>query len=172
MSRLKYYLVNAKTDVRIAELNDGSRIDVSNLPDQSLTIDVVVTSSGVKSVRLNFDNGAQNKVESLTPYALYGDDSGNFAGDTWSAGNHTFEATFYSKQSAGGTVLGSEKIAFAVEDTSDGSAGSGTGSGTGSGSGSGSGDEGEGRYFLVDAASDKDIAELSNGLQVELSNAQ
>jgi PKD repeat protein len=116
-------LLNADNDQPIAGFNpltNGAVIDLTQTPSRNLTVQVVPNSS-IGSVKMDL-TGAQSRtqIESVAPYGLFGDTSGNF--NPWSpaivVGTYTLTSTLYSAKSAAGTVLGTQTITFTVIDSS------------------------------------------------------
>ncbi len=115
MSVTQFVLVNAETEQDIAVLNDGSEINFANLPTKKLNIRADVTGS-VGSVRFGLDGKSNYRTENVAPYALAGDNSGNYNSWTPSLGSHTVTATPYSSSNAGGTAGVAKTITFIVSE--------------------------------------------------------
>jgi hypothetical protein len=92
-------------------------------------------------VRFNLDNGKLIHNENIEPYALCGNTGLDFDGGMFSVGSHVLTVTPFSGTNASGTAGGSLTIHFTVV-----SAGPGIASLT-----------------LVDADTDKDLFQLTNG---------
>ena len=70
--------------------------------------------SGVGSVFFNYDNGALNHVENMSPYALASDSSGVYNSWTPSVGTHILKVTAYSGSDQTGTAGASFTVQFSV----------------------------------------------------------
>ncbi|SOD80271.1 choice-of-anchor Q domain-containing protein [Spirosoma fluviale] len=109
------YLINADTDQPIQELTDGQQLDLSKLPTKNLAIQAVTEPAVVGSVVFALSGReSRQQVETIAPYALFGDNQGDFLSWTPSLGSYTLKATPYS--SVGGTgVAGTPlSISFTV----------------------------------------------------------
>ena len=97
-------LINATTDQVIASLQNGDSFNLSDIGDK-LNVQAIVSGGTAGSVRMS-SSGPVNitKTENIAPYAMFGDASGNFNEQTFTAGSYTFEATPYSGSSASGTA--------------------------------------------------------------------
>jgi len=87
---LSFTLVNADTDQDLSVLTDGSVINLSILPSQNLNVRANV-GSGVSSVQFSL-NGQVIRTELAAPYALAGDQNGDYDPWTPAIGNHTLLA--------------------------------------------------------------------------------
>jgi hypothetical protein len=98
-------LINADTDQPIAghETITASRtIDLASLPTRNLSIRAN-TNDGVRSVKFQV-TGLSTKVENIKPFALLGDNNGDYNAWTPSAGNYAVTLTGYSATGASGTA--------------------------------------------------------------------
>jgi hypothetical protein len=95
------------------DLTDGEVLALDDLDDGPVTM--VATPSGkVGSVKLDLV-GVNQQVENTAPYALFGDDGGEFyPGRTLDAGDYEIVLTAYSGSGGGGSVLGSDTISFSI----------------------------------------------------------
>ena len=75
-----FTLINADTDRPVAGFDPMPAGTVINLKKTgaNLTIRANVTGAGVKGVRFNLDNGKVTHTERVPPYALFGDNNGNY----------------------------------------------------------------------------------------------
>ena len=98
-----FTLVDANTDQDLMEISPGETINLQTLASNSLNIRAN-TSGNVGSVQLVL-SGTLNQVqtENVAPYALYGDNAGNYAGQVFVPGNYNISATPYSASNMGGT---------------------------------------------------------------------
>lgn len=142
-----YTLVDATTSQDIRTLNDGDVIDLSAIAGKSINIRANTTPSTVGSVAFEL-NGNPARVETGTPYSLYGDLNGTYNGWTPNVGSYTLKATPYSSGNAtgiGGTPL---TIKFSVVDPSAGISPI--------------------TFTLVNSTTDLDIGPLNNGDVINL----
>lgn len=98
-------LVNASTGQPIAgheNITASKTIDFASLPTRNLSIRAN-TASGVKSVRFSLP-GVTNRVESIKPFSLLGDNNGTYTPWTPSAGSYALTTTGYSGTGATGTA--------------------------------------------------------------------
>ncbi len=112
-------LMDANSDLRVADLTDGVTLDAMLLGNDALSIEYVTDSIDFASVKFDFQNGQVTQVESIEPYALFGDWNGDLAPSTIGAlfpeaGVYEVDLTFYSEKYGKGTVLGTESISFTV----------------------------------------------------------
>ncbi|MEL6233041.1 MAG: SdrD B-like domain-containing protein [Pseudomonadota bacterium] len=105
------YLVNADTDTRLGEITDEGTVNLSDLNGGSFALEAE-TSAPVGSVRFTY--GSHVRVESVAPYALFGDADGDFAGQVLSAGAKSVTVEMFSGSGATGTLLGTTEIDFTV----------------------------------------------------------
>ncbi len=114
---VNFTLINADTDQSVPGyevLNDGAVIDSASVPTTRLNIRANTSPAKVGSVRFGFDGNANAHIESGTPYALFGDTSGNYIPGTLSVGAHTLSGTPYTGSAASGTAGTRLTISFTV----------------------------------------------------------
>jgi len=118
-------LWDASTDTKVATITEGALLDASLLGDYDLTVVVTAAAGGyldgqIGSVTLDFDNGEYHRIESVSPYALFGDSSGDYysAGVDLlgSGGSHEISLDFHTLSGGGGGLLGSLDLQFTVGD--------------------------------------------------------
>lgn len=104
-------LVNAETNQDIMTLTNGAVINLNNLPTKKLNIRAD-TEGDIGSVRFT---GSESRTENVAPYALKGDNNGNY--DDWrpNSGSYTITATPYENQKAGGTAGTAVTVSFTVQ---------------------------------------------------------
>lgn len=107
-----FTLVNASTDVDMVQLFDGDTIHLTTT-GSSLNIRVETSPSTVGSVVFELD-GSNVQTESVAPYALFGDNSGDYNSGSFTTGWHTLKATPYTSSSASGTPGTSKEINFFI----------------------------------------------------------
>jgi hypothetical protein len=110
-----FTLINANTDLDIGPLTNGMTVRLGTV-GTALNVRANPQVSGVKSVVFFYD-GVKFRTESSAPYALAGDNSGNYNSWTPSLGTHTLTATSYSGTGGTGTVLDNTSISFTVTQT-------------------------------------------------------
>jgi CubicO group peptidase (beta-lactamase class C family) len=98
-------LVNADTDQPIVTMTSGMTITLANLPTRNLNVRAVTSPPIVGSVRFALDGNSNYRTETGAPYALAGDDGGNYRAWTPALGAHTLKATPYSGTGTAGTSL-------------------------------------------------------------------
>ncbi|VGO16669.1 hypothetical protein PDESU_05260 [Pontiella desulfatans] len=114
-------LINADTDLPMAgydPLVDGTSIDLASLPTRNLNIRANTDPDPVGSVVLNL-SGAEThtQTETVQPYALKGDTSGDYDAWTPSVGSYSLTATPYTGSGASGTAGIALTIHFSVTDS-------------------------------------------------------
>jgi hypothetical protein len=103
MSVAKFVLIDADSNKPIESfdpLNDGATVALSKLPARNLNIRAVTRPGEIGSVRFTFDG--QSKTESTAPYALAGDNSGNYNAMAIQPGSHTLTAVPYREANGRG----------------------------------------------------------------------
>lgn len=109
-----FTLVNASTDQDIRTLNDK---DVISLVSDGTNFNIRANTSPVTigSVVFNLSgNQIKNQTESTAPYALFGDNSGNYNNWSPAVGSYTLKATPYSGSGGTGTAGTALTITFSV----------------------------------------------------------
>jgi hypothetical protein len=115
---VELWLIDSVTDERILKLSSGSLIDPSVLSSGQHNIEAAVDPAlGVGSVRFLF--GGTTRVENVAPYALFGDQNGDFAGQPVPDGPQTITVEVFSGSNASGKKLADLIQSF--EFTADGS---------------------------------------------------
>jgi CubicO group peptidase (beta-lactamase class C family) len=108
-------LMNADTDQPIIALSNGATITLASLSTRNLNVRAETSPSTVGSVRFALDANTNYRTETAAPYALAGDDSGDYRPWTPSVGSHTLKATPYTGASAGGAAGTSLTVKFTVK---------------------------------------------------------
>ena len=111
-----FNLINADTNQVISQLSNGSVIDLRIVPTRNLNIQAV-TSNRVGSVVMNLNGGV--RTENGAPYAIAGDDNGNYVGWTPSQGAYTMSATPYELANAQGIMGSGSTVTFSVVDVEE-----------------------------------------------------
>jgi hypothetical protein len=108
-------LINADTDQPILTLTNGTTITLASLPTRNLNVRAVTSPSTIGSVRFGLDANSNYRMETSAPYALAGDDNGNYRAWTPSVGAHTLKATPYAGTNGSGTVGSTVTVGFTVK---------------------------------------------------------
>lgn len=108
-----FTLINATTDQPIRNLVSGDVINIAAI--KNLNIRANTNPLKVGSVKFNL-SGKQikNSTENTAPYALFGDNNGNYNSWTPAIGSYTLSATPYSGASGSGTASTPLTISFSV----------------------------------------------------------
>ena len=113
-----YDLINSVTDLPVAVLSDGDRIDLS-VQGRQLNIQAVPDGSlgPVGSVR--FSSPGWGIVESTAPYAYRRDTAGDYHNWEPAPGPLTITVRYYSASGGGGTLLGTDVLSLEVVEAGD-----------------------------------------------------
>lgn len=107
-----YFFADTATDETLFEIQDGDAIAASSLSDRQLSIYALAEDEfeiGRATVSLN---GSTPRTERVSPYALFGDNDGDFLGGrAFEPGEYTFSATYFAP---GGAAIASESVQFSV----------------------------------------------------------
>lgn len=91
-----FVLVDPITDEDVKTINENEVINLAYLSSKNLNVRANTNPVVVEKVSFNLDNGAHTRNETTSPYALFGDTSGNYyATNTLALGRHTLKATPY-----------------------------------------------------------------------------
>lgn len=114
-SGITFTLINAATNQAIQTLNEGNVLNLATLPSTKLNIQANTTPATVGSVVFNL-SGAQTRkqIETIAPYALFGDVNGKYNAWTPALGYYALKATPYSASGGGGTASTSLTLNFSV----------------------------------------------------------
>jgi len=103
LSVVSYNLIDADNDVVIRSLSDGDIVDINTLPTLNLNIEAVTTED-VESVQLSLTGPTTNlRTENVAPFALFGDNSGDFFIANFELGNYSITARPFSSNALSGT---------------------------------------------------------------------
>ncbi|WKN44573.1 esterase-like activity of phytase family protein [Tunicatimonas pelagia] len=111
-----FTLVNADTDEDIAPITDGIQVSVTDLPTLNLNIRADVDSETIGSVVFDFNDQMGFRTENSAPFALAGDNNGDYFGFTPPIGMHTVKATPYSEENGEGTAGKVLSVTFEILD--------------------------------------------------------
>jgi poly-gamma-glutamate capsule biosynthesis protein CapA/YwtB (metallophosphatase superfamily) len=115
LSIVGFTLINAGTDSDILTITDGLQISQSQTQGLSLNIRANTFPSVVGSVFMTLSGPVNRSVtENVAPYALFGDNNGNYNGRTLPVGNYTLTARAYSSSNRGGTAGALKTINFSI----------------------------------------------------------
>ena len=89
-------------------------ITLADLPTPRLNVRAETSPATVGSVRFALDDNSNYRTETAAPYALTGDDAGNYRPWTPSVGTHTLKATPYTGAAASGTAGKALTVTFTV----------------------------------------------------------
>ena len=111
-------LYDTTANTLIAPLESGTQIQVSDIADLDIGISASVVEEGVysevESVFLNLDNGLVIRTENAEPYALFGDNDGDYFNGGITEGEHIITFEMYSEDDLCGEMLGSVSIDFSI----------------------------------------------------------
>lgn len=114
-----FTLINADTDLPISGFDpilDNAVIKLSDLPTANLNIRANINPAVVGSVKFGLDTNSNFRLENTAPYALAGDESGNYNLWTPTLGQHTITAQPFSSGGAAGTAGTSLIRTFTIEE--------------------------------------------------------
>ena len=112
-SIMEFRLINASSDQDLGALTDNSVVDV-NAP---LSIQALTSPAQVGSVIFQLSGPvSRNQTENISPYALFGDNNGDFNGVNLTPGDYTLTATAYSSSKGTGDAGTALSINFTVVD--------------------------------------------------------
>ncbi|RAK00156.1 putative secreted protein (Por secretion system target) [Larkinella arboricola] len=117
---VSYSLINAVTNQQIKELTAGEQINLATLPTRNLNIRANTSPATVGSVVMRL-TGTQthSRTETGAPYALFGDNNGDYHNWTPKVGNYTLTGTTYSGAGGQGTAGTPYALQFTVIDRSN-----------------------------------------------------
>ena len=109
------YIADAGSDELVIEVSDDAVIDDQFANDARLTLVIDQVEAEVESVKLFA--GGRTQTENVTPYALFGDRSGDFKGGyTIDEGANEVRIVGYSEDKAKGDVVFDTTFTFFVDD--------------------------------------------------------
>ena len=112
-------LYDTDEDTLIMSLENGMEIQASEVAGKNLTISASIPENSpyfeqIESVFLNLNEGQVTRTEIIEPYAVFGDDGGDyFEGISDLQGENTIAFELYSDE-AGGEMLGSMNVNFTI----------------------------------------------------------
>ncbi|MFY0599422.1 MAG: Ig-like domain-containing protein [Cyclobacteriaceae bacterium] len=109
-----FTLMNADTNEPIQTIEDGDEFDIA---DTGTSLNIRANTSGtIGSVKFDLD-GTTQRTEGVAPYAMAGDNSGDYNVWTPSLGEHTLVATAHTDGGAGGDLIGTLSVSFTFKET-------------------------------------------------------
>ena len=123
---LTFALVDANTDVVVQGYEDLGASPEINLKDLDLTNFSLVAqvnpnhpdANSIKSVK--FESNLGDRIESITPYGLFGDRNGDYRGQVLNPGSYSVKATAYSEAGGKGETLAAADLDYSVVDAANG----------------------------------------------------
>lgn len=106
-------VVNSITDQDAIILGNGTSI--SSALAENINIRLETSLTGIGSVGFELSGTTSvNATENIAPYAIFGDQSGNYRDGEIPSGNYSLTATLYSGRSLSGSVLEAITVSFSV----------------------------------------------------------
>lgn len=109
-----FHLVDAATDADLGPIPDGATIDLASYSTTTFNIRVSTNPFPVGSVVFDYNGTPAYATESSAPYALFGDNAGNYNAWTPSPGAYTLTATAFSGSGGAGSSGSPLSIAFSI----------------------------------------------------------
>lgn len=108
------WLVNADTDADIVAMTNGATIDLQTLSTANLNVRAT-TDEAVGSVGFNLSGPSPwTQTENVGPYALFGDNSGDYLPGSFLPGQYNLTVTPFSGSNQSGTVGTPLSLSFEV----------------------------------------------------------
>ncbi|MEM6529295.1 MAG: DUF5060 domain-containing protein, partial [Chloroflexota bacterium] len=120
----RFFLVDAIANTTIGQIVDGESINLATLTNTAVNV-VAEFDSGIGSAVFQLSGQEQHfQNENVAPYALFGDNSGNYEAWYPQPGDYTLTVTGYTGTNGGGSVYqqGTINISFIEEIASAGNA--------------------------------------------------
>ncbi|MCL6275560.1 malectin domain-containing carbohydrate-binding protein, partial [Muricauda sp. 2012CJ35-5] len=104
---LSFTLMNSNDDTELFTITDGQQININSLPSTNLNVRANTVPSIVGSVSFQLSGTNSNsRTENGAPYALFGDNSGDYLIGSLPEGSYSLTATAYNGSNESGGVLG------------------------------------------------------------------
>lgn len=113
-SNITFTLVNANTNKDVGPLVQGQTVNLATIGTNKLNIRANSNFPGTSSVVFDFNNVPNFRTENVIPYALFGDDNGNYAVHHFTPGTYTVGAVPYTGINGSGTAGVGNQILFYV----------------------------------------------------------
>ena len=107
------WLADADSDNLIAQISPGEVFDADTLPTTNLTV-VALANAETESVKFGFNGILNYRIENHTPYALGGDNAGDFAPVPLSIGWHVVRARPFGANGASGASGDEVLLSFGI----------------------------------------------------------
>lgn len=119
-SHLKFVLYDSRDDSAIGEISDGSVLNVTDDQLDYLNIGVTVKpgsflNGNTGSIHLTFNGDQHAQTENYTPYAMFGDNGGDYNAGDVPEGWNSIRAYVYSGANATGTYYGWLNFEFKIQ---------------------------------------------------------
>ncbi len=111
-----YQLIDPATDLVIGPLQDGMNVDISQIGSSSLNIEAI-PSNMVGSVQFTLiEPSARSftRTENNPPYAVWGDQGGNFGAGAFLPGNYVLVSRAYNNNWLSGPIITEDTLRFTV----------------------------------------------------------
>lgn len=106
------WLVDADDSTQIAEITNGATFDVEQLPE-NISI-IALANQHTESVRFSLDTTSSYRTENIEPYAIEGDNNGDYNAIDLSRGWHTIRAKPFASDGATGVAGPQISVRFAL----------------------------------------------------------
>lgn len=114
--QISFSMINASTNGTIGAISNGTTFGSA----QGVNIRAIVPSNA-NSVRISLSGTRSiSRIENVAPYALYGDNNGNYFAINLAGGSYTLRAIAYSGSGTTGSVIADTSISFSVSSSSSG----------------------------------------------------
>ena len=114
-SSLSFQLVDAASDDLVGQLVAGGELTVGAEVDLTQVNIVAVVPDALEAESVVLDLNSQiQRTENVAPYALFGDQGGNFLAGTLALGSNTISAEVFSENRGLGDLLASETVEFTL----------------------------------------------------------
>ncbi len=113
---LSLILVDAENDTDLMELTDGMELDLAAFTTRQFNIRAATDWNKAESVQFLLSSETDSRIDNEAPYALFGDEAGDFNAWTPQAGSYTVTATAFNQDGAAGRQGPSASIHFSVKE--------------------------------------------------------
>ena len=108
-----YFLVDTQTDEVIRQVRSGDAIDIDVIESHPISIVAAPVGQEVGSVRFRY--GDKSHTENAAPYAMFGDNRGDFKGDAaFGLGDVTLHVEAFAEERGNGALLAFDSLEFEV----------------------------------------------------------
>ncbi len=110
-------MVNGDQDTDLFTLTNNQQISSAITQGKGLNIRANTNPAIVGSVAMSLSGPVNSiRTENVAPYALFGDNSGDYVGNPLPSGNYTISATAYGGVNKSGAALGTLTLQFSIND--------------------------------------------------------